>query len=134
MDVVRHGKPHGSYLATLRKPTSQDYNKLVKACMEAIISGEIDVIIAFPYVMKFPSGFPKGILERKEGANNIHRIKARKLLTWLHEQGHTVITVEALKRQRAEFTKVENSFDKIWLDESQEMFNNEDSQVTNEPD
>jgi len=105
--------------------------------MEAIISGEVDIIVAFSYVTKFPKDFPRGILERKEGANNIHRIKARKLLTWLHEQGHTFVTVDALRRQRAEFSKVERKFadfeddfiilNETILDENQEVVDNSSS-------
>lgn len=109
MKVIRHGKPKKEYLATLRnKPTKADYDRLVKACMEAIISGEKDVIVSFAYVAKFPKDFPRGILEQKIDDKNIFRIKARKLLTWLHNNGHTLITVDALKRQRAAFSMFEN--------------------------
>lgn len=116
MKVIRHGKPKKEYLATLkRRPTKADYDKLVTACMEAIINGEIDVLVSFAYVAKFPKGFPKGILVQKVDDKNIHRIKARKLLTWLNENGHTLVTVEALKRQRWAFTRLENSFAELQL-------------------
>lgn len=127
MEVVRHGRPSSEYLATLKAPTRGDYNKLVRACMEAIISGSVDVLVAFSYVLKFPRGFPKGILERKEGALNIHRIKARKLLDWLHEKGHTDISFDALRQQRIAFSKAEKNFtqfDEIFLDESQQIVDN----------
>jgi hypothetical protein len=123
MQVTRHGKPKGSYLATLRKPKKTDYDLLVKACMEAIISGENDVTIAFSYITKFPAGFPRGLLETKVDDKNIHRIKARKLLTWLHKEGHTLITVESLKQQRVAFTKFENIIDEM-LDANQTLNDN----------
>lgn len=111
MNIIRHGKPSKAYLATLRSPSKADYDVLVKSCMEALISGEKDVIVQFSYVTKFPEGFPKGILQEKVGAVNIHRIKADKLLMWLHEQGHTEVTVTKLKQQKEMFTKFENSID-----------------------
>lgn len=115
-EFQRHGKPSAAYLATLRKPTNKDYDLLTQACLEAIISGENDVIVLFSYLMKFPADFPKGILEQKQGPDDVRRIKARKLLTWLHEHDHTDITVEALKQQRVAFTKIEN-FLEIKLDD-----------------
>lgn len=105
MKVVRHGRPHPKYLATLRKPKRADYEKLVKACLEALIQGQIDVIIAFPYVMKFPKDFPRGILERKVDDANIHRIKAKKLLDWLRSRGYTDITTDMLRARQISLTK-----------------------------
>jgi hypothetical protein len=122
--VVRHGKPSNAYLATLRKSKKSDYDLLVKACIEALVSGENDVIICFSYTMKFPAGFPKGVLESKVDDKNIHRIKARKLLTWLHENGHTEATVEMVKLQRAAFTKFENKLDEL-LDADQTIADND---------
>jgi hypothetical protein len=121
--VVRHGKPSNAYLDTLRKPKKSDYDLLVKSCIEALVSGENDVIIGFSYVTKFPAGFPRGILEYKVDDKNVHRIKARKLLTWLHENGYTDATVEGLKQQRTAFSKFEKSLD-LTLDDDQSLADN----------
>jgi plasmid stabilization system protein ParE len=110
VSVSRHGRPSAAYLATLRNASKADYDTLVRAAMEAIIEGVVDVLVAFPYTFKFPEDFPKGIRESEEGPVNIQRIKARKLLTWLADNGHTDITVAALKQQRELFTKFENNF------------------------
>lgn len=115
-EIVRHGRPHRSYLATLRAPTKKDYEKLVRVCMEVLIRDELDVTIAFAYTLKLPDTFPRGILERKEGASNIHRIKARKLLAWLYEQGHTSLTLDDLAKQRIVFTKAEREFESLFSD------------------
>jgi hypothetical protein len=108
LKVIRHGKPAAAYLATLHTPTKKDYDQLVQACLEAIISGENHVRIAFSYLMKYPDDFPRGVLVKKVGANNVHKILARKLLLWLHEHKHTDITVESLKVQRVIFSRFEN--------------------------
>lgn len=117
-DVVRHGKPSNAYLATLRYPTRKDFDKLVKACLEALICDEIDVIISFTYTMKLPDTFPRGVFEAREGANNLRRIKAQKLLTWLNENGHTEFTVDKLHRQRTEFTKAEKEITNLFSSSS----------------
>lgn len=122
--MAGRGRPRLDYLDTLRMPTKRDYSMLLYAALEAIISGENDVRIAFSYLTKFPASFPKGILERSEGTVHVRRVKARKLLDWLHEQGRTDITFESLRLQRIQFSRNEASFagfDKIWLDESQEI-------------
>lgn len=117
MKVVRHGKPSNAYLRTLRKPKKNDYDKLVKAAIEAIVNGEVDVIVAFPYTFKFPKDFPTGVKTKGEGVANFHRIKARKLLTWLREHGHTEVTVKDIRYQRSAFTqfvrRVENSINNL---------------------
>jgi hypothetical protein len=124
----RHGKPRNDYLNSLKKPKRADYEKLVHACVDAIVQGEKDIIVAFAYTLKFPKDFPKGILERKEGNNNIHRIKARKLLMWLHSKGYTPITVAGLKYQAMELGKVTsflNKFDQDFVDIEQELIDND---------
>lgn len=113
-DVVRHGKPSNAYLATLRKVKTEDFDKLVKSCMSAIICGETDVIIAFAYTMKFPDTFPRGICTGKGAdGSNVHKVKAKRLLTWLNENGYTFITVEMLGVQKRAFTEMEKEFSSL---------------------
>lgn len=97
MKVVRHGKPSRAYTSTLRDPRQSDYTALVNAAIEAIIAGEDDIYIAFAYVLKFPADFPKGILVEKLDDKNIRKIKARKLLKWLNDRGHTGFTTEDIR-------------------------------------
>ena len=97
MKVVRHGKPSKLYTDTLRSPTSDDYERLVSAAVEAVIGGSTDVLVAFAYTLKFPEDFPKGILVEKVEHKNVHRIKAKKLLKWLYDHGHTDITTDTIR-------------------------------------
>lgn len=133
----RHGRPRKDYLDSLKRPTKGDYGKLVRACLEALINGETDVLIGFSYVLKFPADFPRGILEKRMDTVNVHRIKARKLLDWLRDKGYTSITASDLREQKIAFTKLERSFneiDKIWVDECQELFDNVEHQQSGEDD
>jgi len=110
-DVIRHGKPSNAYKATLRKPQTEDFDKLVKACMAAIINDEVDVIISFAYTMKFPDKFPKGIcMSKKPDGSNVHKVKAKRLLMWLYENGYTAATVEMLGVQKRAFAAMEKEF------------------------
>lgn len=101
----RRGRPTKAYLSTLKRATSDDYQKLVRGAVEALISGSTDVLISFPYVFKFPEDFPKGILVEQTETTNVRRIKAKKLLAWLRERGHTDITTEALRAAQISFTR-----------------------------
>ena len=114
-DVCRHGKPSNAFQATLRSVTRKDFDKLVEICISAIINDETDVMIAFAYTMKFPEDFPRGICISKESnGSNIHKVKAKRLLMWLHDNGHTAATVEMIGVQKRLFAgnsrKSENLF------------------------
>lgn len=100
----RRGKPSRAYRNTLKRPTRADYERLVRVAVEAVIRGSEDVLIAFPYLFKFPSDFPKGRLVEKEGLNDVRKIKASRLITWLHKHGHTDITMERLRIAQITFT------------------------------
>ena len=111
-DIVRHGKATNAYRASLRKPSIKDYEKLVEVCITAIIDEEVDIAVSFSYLLKFPKDFPRGILESREiDGSNVHRIKAKRLLMWLHDNGHTAATVEMLGAQKRNVTKMLMAFD-----------------------
>jgi len=117
MKVVRWGAQSAAYKALLRNPKKEDYERLVRACIEALIIHEQDVLVKFPYTLKFPKGFPKGILEEKVEHWNLHRIKAKSLLAWLRERGYTDVTTGMLRTQQVAFTKTTQSFLQIGEDE-----------------
>lgn len=107
----RHGRPRGDYLATLQtKANKPDYDRLVMACVAALVDGERDIFVSFNYTLKFPSDFPKGIIVEEDDFTNTHKIKARKLLDWLHERGYTTLSYEKLHITSRELTKSINSF------------------------
>lgn len=88
----RHGRPSKQYLASLRKMSRKDYVKLEKACLDAYLLGANNVIVAFPYVAKFPKDFPHKRLVKSEGLLYYYRISTPVLLRWLHEKGYTELT------------------------------------------
>lgn len=113
----RAGKPRKAYLETLRDPTSDDWDRMVRACVEAIVMGSKDVLVAFPHVVKLPKGFPLGRWVKEEGMNDYLCVKANKLLEWLNAQGHTDITVRALGAQQIQFSRwLEKIGDDIGID------------------
>lgn len=111
-EVTRHGNPSKAYRTSLRNPSTKDFDKLVEACMSAIICDELDIIVSFAYTLKFPDDFPRGICISKESdGSNVHRVKAKRLLMWLHENGYTDATVEMLGMQKRAFTAMEKDFE-----------------------
>ena len=90
----------------LSKAGTKDYEKLVAACLTALISGEKDVNIAFSAWIRFPKDFPKGVLS-SGGTVQVRRIKALKLLAWLRERGYTDVTSEHIRVQQIQFTMFE---------------------------
>jgi hypothetical protein len=110
--VRKGGRPSKELLARVNRPwTKHDYHKLVVACVQALIKKEKDVRIAFHYLRKLPKDFPVGVREKLEDLN-IQRIKAVKLLDWLHKHGHTSITTEDLRVQQIQLSHIENNLEK----------------------
>ena len=86
------GRPSKAYLGTLRKMSRRDYRKLEKACLDAYLLNQNNVIVAFPYVTKFPEDFPHKRFVRTEGKLHLYRINAKVLLKWLQVKGYTEMT------------------------------------------
>lgn len=86
------GRPSKAYLKTLRKMSRKDYTRLEKACLDAYLLNQSNVIIAFPYVTKFPEDFPHKRFTKAEGKLYYYRIRAKVLLEWLYEKGYTELT------------------------------------------
>jgi hypothetical protein len=123
----RVGKPPKHHTESLKKPLKADYHRLVQACVEAIIAGENDVLIAFSYTLKFPKGFPKGILMEETRYSDIRRVKAKRLLHWLHDNGHTNITPLIIRKQAMAMGRLSsflNACDDLDVDIDQELGDN----------
>jgi hypothetical protein len=77
----------------IRGCTQQEMQVVVDGCYAAIINRQMDVYIAFSRLFRWPEGFPKGVCVSKVGENtNIHKIKTKKLIAWLHENKWTNYT------------------------------------------
>lgn len=106
---ARRGRPTNAFRKALKAPKRADYEKLVRGAVQALLGGSESVLVAFPYVFKFPKDFPKGILVEKTLTTNVRKLKAAKLLKWLGDKGHTDITMETLRVAQIRFTM---NFDK----------------------
>ena len=94
---------------------------MVSAAVEAIVTGSTDVLVTFPYTLKIPKDFPRGVLEEKtEDGGNVHRIKARKLLKWLNDRGHTEISAEMLRGEIISFGIEASKMDAMFEEDEQE--------------
>jgi hypothetical protein len=86
------GRPSRKYLSTLRKAKKVDYSKFEKACLDAYLLGQTHVIVAVPYVAKFPKNFPQRRFMKAEGTTYFYKINASRLLKWLYDKGYTELT------------------------------------------
>lgn len=91
---------------------AEDYQKLLQAVVQACVehAGKFNypsIEVAFHHLTQFADDFPKGIVVKKDGPVNVHRMKARKLLDWLRKHGHTELTVEHIAVAAKAFTTFE---------------------------
>lgn len=98
---------------TLKKASEPDWSRLEQAAVAALVQGEKDVLIAFSYVFKYPTDFPKGVLHHQEGPCDVRRVKAVKLLHWLNTHGYSTITPLDVRNQVRDFGKVTGSVDRM---------------------
>lgn len=114
---ARWGKPTDAYKASLHKAKRADYEKLVRLAIQAMIENQDTVEVAFGYTAKFGNGFPRGLVMRREGLKNIHKIQTRKLLAWLYKHGHTNISSETIRIQKITFTLWEKRLETDFMKE-----------------
>jgi hypothetical protein len=82
----------------------QMYAQMAKACVAAVIQREWDILVTFPYFVKFKDKtFPHGILVSKTPTTNVYKIKVRKLLDWLHEKGYSKFCTEDVMKSSRDF-------------------------------
>lgn len=90
MEAMKRHKPKASVRDKMDPASASDYERMAEACKLAVISRQDDILLSFPYFVKFTSkGFPKGILVDKTPTTNIYKVKAKKLLDWLHEHEYS---------------------------------------------
>jgi hypothetical protein len=117
----RRGQPRKDYLATLKKPKKVDWERLVGACIAAMIESHYwkdGILAAFPYTMKFPKDFPAKFLIEEEGRTNIYRINARKLYEWLYKHGYAKMPITEIDWYRR---KVMIAFNRLGQDMVEEL-------------
>lgn len=106
-------RPTHAYRASLKLPTEADYQRMLQACIEALLNKQLDVMMVTSHLMKFPRDFPKGVLDHKAHPNVIRRVKASKLLAWMHKKGHTTVTAEMLRVEGRKLTLLVKDIDAL---------------------
>ena len=115
MTFTRHGEVSKAFRDSLRSISAEDYKELEISCVEALVNGEPDIILALPYTCKLPKGFPKGVRVKEEGPVNFYRIKVKRMLEWLNEKGQSIITVDMIRVQSGLLTRLENTLEKEFV-------------------
>lgn len=107
--------------AAARTINSDDYAQLLSAASSVVInnreqwySGHPEyILVRFAHWISFPDGFPKGYIVEKTEKTNLYKINARKLLNWMHANGHSPYTASQLAIETVAFEKMKNNIDRI---------------------
>ncbi len=87
--------------------TKEHANQLLAACIQAIITGKIYVIMGTSYKTKFPKNFPWGKVFKRDRPHLYRMIHYRVLMKWLYDNGYTTITGEAIAAEHRRLTYFE---------------------------
>ena len=111
----RRGRPSNTFTASLRnKPTKAMWDGLVAACINAIVTQENCVYLAFNYLTTWPDDFPRGFVVERSGYTDVHKIRAKTLLTWLNNNGYTSIDNYDLQQQQRSVTMLSRGIDEMF--------------------
>jgi len=97
----------------------QMYKEMAAACVRHLIAREENILISFPYFVKFKAeGFPPKQLVKKTPTSNIYKIKVKRLLDWLYKMGYSKHSSEDVLEATKEFAKnltmLENEIDSMF--------------------
>lgn len=115
-DPIKRHKPKSTVRDKMDPAERKDYEKMASACVQAIIAGQDNVFLSFPYFVKFKSkGFPRGQVVEKTATANVHKINAIRLLDWLYAHGFSQWDYKAVKAASYKFklklTSIERKLD-----------------------
>lgn len=85
--------------------TKHEIFMLEYACVKALIEKRKHILLKVSHLTKFGDGFPKGVLECREGDYDVRRIIVSKLLNWLYERGYSTLTPTTLGQAMEKLTK-----------------------------
>jgi hypothetical protein len=105
--TTKVGRPSKAYMKTLRKPKAEDYEKMVLACVTALLTDQTEVIIKLPYVAKLPKSFPRATVIHREGLLRCRVHNAKILLAWLRQTGKTTISPDSMGVELRKLTLME---------------------------
>lgn len=112
-ESIKRNKPSSKVLDNCDKCSKEQYEILAKICIEQVIARNWDIVVRLPHFAKYSKGFPKGILVKKEGLYDYRKIKVRKLLTWLKENGYTEFSVDDVMAATREVAYLEAAIDRM---------------------
>lgn len=81
-------------------PTEEDWEKMLLACMEAILKEQSTIILEVSTKTKLPADFPVGKPIAPKGRVKRRIVYAKKLLYWLEKHGHAKLTSQDLFLQK----------------------------------
>lgn len=106
MTLHRHkGLPTKEEAAALKPLDDAGINALMRAAIQARLTGKDQILLVINYRTKFAEDFPRGIFVRREGLTDIRRIKVKRILDWLRNNGYLEVTEEQIRVANIAYTK-----------------------------
>lgn len=120
---------HRRYKPTLqqRKAThhanDDDFKKLAAAVVKAIALKQKDVFLRFPYFVRLPDDFPKGVCYKRDQEYDYFRAKAFKLADWLYKHGHMSTDAKGVVKSMRTVVNLMGHVERLLTDPVKIMYN-----------
>lgn len=121
--MVERYKPTLEALAATHTASDEDYERLAVAVVRAITLKQRDLLIKFPYFVKLPDSFPKGILQHKDEQYNYYRCKTFRLADWLFEHNHLAQNAKDIVKSQRTVVNLFGSIERLVANPEDIMYN-----------
>jgi hypothetical protein len=141
--MVKRVKPSNSQRQATHPASSDDYKKLAAHVTSAIVNKCRDIVVRFPYFVKLPTSWPRGILIKRDAHYDYYKVKAFKAADWLFAHGYmpadakgTVKSMRGVNNLMGEIDRLVEQphkeflrADKILLDSEDEIMDNSNTEI-----
>jgi hypothetical protein len=128
---VKRVKPSNAQRQATHPASDEDYKRLASYVVSAIAHKCRDLVIRFPYFVKLPDDWPRGILIKKDAQYDYYKVKVFKAADWLHAHGYLATDAKGTMKSMRTVNNLWGEIDRLLtnpenlVDTSLEICNND---------
>jgi hypothetical protein len=124
-EQTKRVKPSNQLRATTREASDEDYAKLAQHIVSALANKCRDLVIRFPYFVKLPDDWPRGILIKRDDKYNWYRVKVFKAADWLNKHGYLPEDAKGIIKSMRSVNNMMGEVDRLLASPQEEFLKND---------
>jgi hypothetical protein len=127
--MVKRVKPSNSQRQATHPASSDDYKKLATHVTSAIVNKCRDIVVRFPYFVKLPDDWPRGILIKRDAHYDYYKVKAFKAADWLYAHGYMPADAKGTMKSMRTVNNLMGEVDRLLTNPQQEFLKDDKNVV-----